>query len=347
MKKLTLILVVFAIIAISLNANIWQQSSTLENEGSEVKYEQTDQINLEIEKSSIISRDSRVSTLWETSDPAAIAGVVRVSPALENSFVQWHLNNERVSLFHDSPVPVWEHIVSNLDFGYPTDMLENGTILAVGDDTVLKIFGPDSSTPTWEYTVGRTISGLELTPDGTGIYISFVDAGQGVGVVEKFEIGIETPLWSSSFIGGASTLDMSGNGTTLIFTQYGGGNSNMWVLDSSDGSVIFQGPEYNQNSPAICDDASIIVNGDYSGYVHVYEYSETLETYEDKWSYNAAGNGTSTWIGGMSISGDGSTIAIGTLDFITGGYDGQIIVFNTEAPVPIWIYENFGDYVNE
>ncbi len=347
MKKLALVLFVLVVFAQLLTADVWQQSFTLENEGEKTKFEQTDQINLEIEKSSIISRDNRVSTLWQTSDPGAIAGVVRVSPTLENSFVQWNLNYERVSLFHDSAVPLWEHNVSDLNFDYPIDMLEDGTILAVGDDIVLKIFGPDSSIPTWEYTIGRTIRGLEITPDGTGIYISFYDAGLNQGIVEKYEIGNETPIWSSGFIGGASTLDMSGDGTTLIFTQYGSGNSNMWVLDSSDGNVVFQGPEYNQNNPAICDDASIIVNGDYSGYVHVYEYNEALETYEEKWSFNATGGGSSTWIGGMSISGDGSTIAVGTLVFYSTYYDGEIIVFDTEAPVQLWRYENFGDYVTE
>ena len=345
MKKIYLVLLLFVFIVQILTANVWQQSITTEGEGTETTFIQTEQINPDVKESSILSRDSRVSTLWQTSDPSAIAGEVAVSPTLQNSFVQWHLNDERVSLFHDSAVPLWEHIVSNLDFGYPIDMLEDGTILAVGDDTVLKIFGPGSSTPTWEHTIGRTISELELTPDGTGVYISFVDTGQGAGVVEKYEIGIETPLWSSNFTGGASTLSMSGDGSTLIFTQYGGGNSNMWVLDSSDGNVIFQGPEYNQNPPAICDDASIIVNGDYSGYVHVYEYNETLETYEDKWNFHVGGGGSSAWIGGMSISGDGSTIAVGTLVFLTGDFDGEIYVFNTYSPIPIWIYENFGDYV--
>ena len=347
MKKTICVLFTLFFIVNLFTANVMQQTFTIEDVGSENRFELSDELPMPIQNSSFISRDNRVSTLWETSDPSAIAGVARVSPILENSFVQWHLNNERVSLFHDSAVPVWEHVVADLDFGYPIDMLEDGTVLAVGDDTVMKIFGPYSSTPTWENAIGSTITGLELTPDGTGVYISFYDAGQGRGIVEKYEIGNATPIWSAGFDGGAQTLDMSGNGSTLIFTQYGGGNSNMWVLDSSDGSVIFQGPEYNQNNPAICDDASIIVNGDYSGYVHVYEYNETLETYEEKWSFNASGGGSSTWIGGMSISGDGSTIAVGTLVFITGGYNGEIFVFNTETPTPIWSYENFGDYVTQ
>ena len=343
MKKI--ILVLFVIFTHALTATVWRQTFTLESEGSETKFEQTDQNNLEIQKSSIICRDNRVSTLWQTSDPGAIAGMINVAPTLENSFVQWHLNNERASLFHDSAAPLWEHIVNDLDFGYPIDMLEDGTILAVGDDTVLKIFGPDSSTPTWEHIVSNSMTGLEIAPDGLSVYISYYYSGNGV--VEKYEIGNIDPIWTANFEGSSQTLGISGDGSTLIFTQYGGGNSNMWVLDSSDGSVIFQGPEYNQNPPAICDDASIIVNGDYSGYVHVYEYNETLETYEDKWSFHVGGGGSSAWIGGMCISGDGSTIAVGTLVFLTGDYDGEIYVFNTYSPTPIWVYENFGDYVTQ
>ncbi|MCD6177069.1 MAG: hypothetical protein J7K29_04455, partial [Candidatus Cloacimonetes bacterium] len=133
MKKSILVVFVLMFFAQFITANVWQQTFTKENEGIETKFELTDQINLEIEKSTITSRDSRVSTLWQTSDPTAIAGEIRVSPTLNNSFLQWYLNNERVSLFHDSSVPLWEHVVSDLDFGYPVDMLEDGSILAVGD----------------------------------------------------------------------------------------------------------------------------------------------------------------------------------------------------------------------
>ena len=243
MKKLALILFILVVFAQFLTAHVWQQTFTSEENGSETKFGQTDQINLEIEKSSIISRDSRVSTLWQTSDPGAIAGMINVTPTLENSFVQWYLNNERVSLFHDSSTPLWEHVVSDLDFGYPVDMLEDGSILAVGDDDVLKIFGQDSSIPTWEHIIGQTISGLKLSPDGINVYVSYYDNWEDFGRVEKYEIGNPTLIWNSYFMGGASTLGISGDGSTLIFTQYGGGNSNMWVLDSSDGSVIFQGPD--------------------------------------------------------------------------------------------------------
>lgn len=291
------------------------------------------------------SRDDRVSIRWQTSDPVAIAGLAKVSGVLQSSFIQWHLNNERVSLFYDNNVPLWEHTVSNLDFGYPIDMQGDGTVLAAGDGTLIKIFDPNSSTPVWEKNVGRTIGGLVLSPAGDLVYVAFYDSNQDLSYIECYAIGNSTALWNVTFPGGVSTLGISGDGSTLVFTQYGGTNSHMWVLAAEDGNIIFQGPEYNQNPPAISPDASLIVNGDYSGYVHVYQYVEALATYEELWSYHVGGGGTSAWIGGMAISEDCSTIAVGTLVFLTGGYDGEIYLFNTMSPTPLWVYENAGDYV--
>ncbi|MCF7794580.1 MAG: T9SS type A sorting domain-containing protein [Candidatus Cloacimonetes bacterium] len=325
--------------------SIQQQIITRPEIGMQVISENTSNINNSIDPAVCDSRDDRVELNWQTSDPSAIAGEVSVSSATMNSLVQWHLNAERLSLYHDSSVPVWEHVVGDLDFGYPIDQLEDGSILAAGDGTAIKIFDPSSSNPTWQHSIGFTIGDLELSPAGDKIYISYYDAVQDRGNVECYDIGDTNPVWNAGFEGGAQTLGISGDGSTLIFTQYGGGNSNMWVLDSGDGSVIFQGPEYNQNPPAICHDASIIVNGDYSGYVHVYEYNDDLQTYEEAWYFHVDGGGTSDWIGGMAISADGSTIAVGTLTFVTGGYNGQIYIFNNYSPTPIWVYENVGDYV--
>ena len=342
MKVLKILL--FLILTGYLFAGQYQQIITDPELGLQIRSIETN-TQPEIDNSvTVNSRDSRVALNWQTGDATAIAGDVRVSPVTMNSFVQWHLNSERVSLFNDTSNPLWEHTVANLDFGYPIDMLEDGSIMAVGDDITIKFFEPSSSTPTWQHSIGFTISGLVLSPDGSKVYISYYDAGQSRANIECYPYGSVDPDWSVAFNGGTSTLGISGNGSILIFTQYGGGNSNMWVLDTVDGSVIFQGPEYNQNPPAVCYDASIIVNGDYSGYVHVYEYNETLETYEESWSFHAAGGGTSDWIGGMAISADGSTIAVGTLTFLPAGYNGQIYLFNSYSPQPVWVYDNVGDY---
>lgn len=344
MKKLSLVLI-FVLLGQILLAGIWQQTITTESKGMETRYDFREDVKIPIPDASVTNRDARAELVWQTTDPSAIAGEVAVSSTTMNSLVSWYLNAERLSLYNDTPAPVWEHTVGDLDFGYPIDQLEDGSLLVAGDGPTIKIFDPSSSNPTWQHTIAYSIGDLKFSPAGDKVYISFYDSAQDRGMVECYNVGDTNPVWSVGFEGGSQTLDISGDGTTLIFTQYGGGNSNMWVLNSVDGSVIFQGPEYNQNPPAICYDASVIVNGDYSGYVHVYQYNDTLQTYEEVWNFHVDGGGTSDWIGGMAISADGTTIAVGTLTFVTGGYNGQIYMFNTYSPTPLWVYDNAGDYV--
>ncbi len=345
MKKFYLFLFV-CLMVLNLFAVQMQQIVTDPEKGLEITEMEGEQADQVITESSVNSRDNRLGILWQTSDGGAIAGEIEVSDVTQNSFVQWHLNNERVSLFHDSATPLWEHAVGNLDFGFPIDMTEDGSILAVGDESTLKIFEPSSSTPTWQYVVTGSIKKMVLNSDGSIVFMAVYDEGQNRTSIESYNVGNTTPLWTNSFDGSAGNLVISGDGSTLVFTQYGG-ISAMWVLSSADGSIIFEGPEYNQNPPAMSHDASIIVNGDYSGYVQVYEYNDEIETYEEKWIYHVGGGGSSAWIGGMSVSADGSTIAVGTLVFITGGYDGEIYLFNTYSPNPIWVYEHVGDYAIE
>jgi len=287
----------------------------------------------------------RLDNLWQTSDPGAICGDVLVSETTQNSFARWQTNTERVSLFEYSGNTAWEHVVGNLDFDYPIDMLEDGSLLAVGDGSILKTFTPDSSNPTWTYDITYALKGIQLSYTSEDIFISFHNDGENSSYLRKYTIGDDTPVWENSFPGGAGTLTLSDDASTLIFTQYGGENSNMIVIDTDSGEPIFQTVEYNQNPPAISADGSIIVNGDYSGYLWVYQYDDDLETYTELWHYHVNGGGTSDWIGGMAISADGSTIAAGTLTFVTGGYNGQIYLFDVYSPTPVWVYENAGDYV--
>ncbi|MDP8219858.1 MAG: T9SS type A sorting domain-containing protein [Candidatus Stygibacter frigidus] len=287
----------------------------------------------------------RLDGLWQTSDPAAICGDVLVSETTQNTFARWQTNTERVSLFEYNGNTAWEHVVGNLDFDYPIDMLESGDVLAVGDGNILKILSPDSSTPTWSYTHPYPIRGIRLSAMADVVFISYYNEVENSSGVQCYTIGDDTPLWDFTFPGAAGTLTLSNDASILIYTQYGGENSYMWVMDTETGETIFQTEEHNQNPPAISADGSIIVNGDYSGYLWVYEYDEALQTYAELWHYHINGGGTSDWIGGMAISADGSTIAAGTLTFLTGGYNGQIYLFNIYSPTPVWVYENAGDYV--
>ncbi len=342
MKKISIFLFFFG--SIFLLAETYEQTITNPDEGQKTIFSKIER-ELVSPLETITARDQRVELIFQTSDPAAIAGEISVSEVSQNSFVGWYLNDERASLYHQDAVPVWEHVVGDLDFGYSIDMMEDGDILAIGDGTELKILAPDSSVPIWQHSCDIAVSELALEQNGDYIFTSHYDEIQERSTVQCFTIGEDDPVWSQNFVGSAGTLTLSGDGSTLIFTQYGGGNSAMWVMESLGGTIIFEGPEHNQNPPAISYDGSLIVNGDYSGYVYVYQYDDNYETYEEIWNYHVTGGGSSDWIGGMSISADGSTIAIGTLTFVTNSYNGQIYLFNSYSPEPIWIYENVGDYV--
>ncbi|MBN2461834.1 MAG: T9SS type A sorting domain-containing protein [Candidatus Cloacimonetes bacterium] len=285
--------------------------------------------------------DNRLGLLWQTSDPTAIAHATVVSAASGYSFVGWNLNSYRVSLFLDNASPLWEHY-TQASFEYPIDMTPCGSVLAVGDLQNLKIFSPASSTPTWQTVVTGSIVDLVLNLDGSLVYVASYDSDSNAAIVSCYEVGNEIPIWSMPFQGGCEDLVLSRDGSTLIFTQYGT-VSQMWVMEADTGSIFFIGPQYNQNPPAISDDASLLVNGDYAGYLYVYEFDPDCNTYVEKWNFRI--NGTSAWVGGMAISGDGSTIAIGTLIFLSNDYDGEIYLFNSYSPNPVWVYQNVGDYI--
>jgi len=338
MKYLGLIL----IFSVTFSLYAIQGQQTFTDQDQDRSFVRHDEVAASINSNDDVNTaDNRLGINWQTSDISAIANKVCVSSETGNTIVEWLLNNERFSLFHDTSIPVWEHQIGDIDFDMAMDMLEDGSMMAIGDENTLKVFTPASSIPVWDLYMSSSIDDLVLQPGGTGIYVTSNDEVNNVCYLEYYNLGVEEPVWSISYPGYCQTLDMSGDGSTLILTQYGE-YDNMFVISSEDGSQIFQGPEYNQYPPSISFDASIIVNGDYSGYMFVYEYNSELGTYEEAWSFSAGGD---SWVVGMAVSGDGSTIAIGTLKFLTGAFDGEIYLFNRNSSTPVWIFENAGDEV--
>ena len=282
---------------------------------------------------------------WQFTDAAAIVCGVKVSPNTQNSFVGWELNYERVSLFQSTSTPLWERQVV-VDWGFPVDMTEDGSVLAYGAGGLVEVFEPASNDPIWDMTFDGNVKGVVLSPDGTQIYIAAANFhGTGFTHILSYTIGTSTLNWDVAFEGGAENLISSGDGSTLVFTQYSGEFKSMWIMETTNGSILFEGNNKNQYPPAASYDGKLIVNGDYSGFVHVYEYDSINNTYYEKWNFHVGGGGTSAWVVGMGISGDGSTIAIGTLVFLSSDVDGEIYLFDSYSPEPVWVYEHAGDLV--
>ena len=282
---------------------------------------------------------------WQATEAAAIGSKIVVSGTSGYTLNSWYLNDERVALYDDAPTPVWDYPILT-DSEFPIDMTPDGAYMVSGYDSVFQVFSSASQSLIWEKITTATIIGTKISEDGNMVYVvENMPAGHDECNVTAYEVGNDDPVWQTNFPGQGTTFAASGDRSKLAFCQYSGYNT-LWVIDTEDGSVIFDTYYKNQNPPAFSYDGNILLNGDYNGYAFLYEYDEMQETYTEKWNFKVGGGGTSAWVVGMDVSADGTTAAIGTLVFVTGGYDGEIYTFNTYSPEPVWVYEHAGDQVS-
>ncbi len=282
---------------------------------------------------------------WQFTDPVGIGSKVKVSGASGYTFNSWWLNNPRVSLYESTSTPVWE-TTTETDWEFPIDMTPDGAFMAVGYDSVVQVYSTATQQLVWEKITLATIGGALISEDGSMVYVmENSPEGQNKTNVSAYEVGQDEPVWQTNFTGAGTAFAGSGNRAVLAFCQYTGVNK-MWIIDATDGNVVFDAYYKNQSPPALNYDGTMIVSGDYNGYAFLYEYDEESGEYVEKWNFKVGGGGTSAWVLGMDVSADGSTVAIGTLVFLSGGYDGEIYLFNSYSPEPLWVFQHAGDEVN-
>jgi fibronectin type 3 domain-containing protein len=282
---------------------------------------------------------------WQFTDDAAVGSKTRVSSQTGQTFTSWWLNDQRISMYGNSSSPLWEAPVIS-DWEWPVDMTEDGEWVVSGSGNTVQVYMESSSAVFWELTMAGNVMGVKLNPDGTKVFVADNNHdGLGNAYVSAYTVGESVPEWEVPFTGDGTVFTASRDGSRLVFCQYSGYNK-MWVMDGANGDILFDAFYANQNPPGLSNDGSVIVNGDYSGNVYLYKYDETLNTYEEKWTFKVGGGGTSVWVVGMGVSGDGATVAVGSLVFLTNGYDGEIYLFNSWSPVPLWVFSGTGDEVS-
>lgn len=281
---------------------------------------------------------------WEATDGAAILNLVKASSQSQKTIAAWGLNDQRISLYGTNNTPVWEVPFTITGWDEVIDMTEDGARIANGVNDQVEVYTPASSTPLWSTTISRSVRGIQIKNDGLQVFVAAVNqATQDSSFVYCFTVGQANPVWVKSFIGNYTALVMSKSGNRLLLGEYGSGHNKLFVLNPATGAQIFETVFADQYPPAVSDDGKYIVSGDFSGHLFLLEYNAATSTYAEKWNYTV--NGANSWVAGMGISGDGSTIAVGTLVFTPTGYDGDLYVFNNNSPVPLWIYPNLGDMV--
>lgn len=349
MKKVSFLILVFllsaGLMAQSQNYML-QKTITNPEQGVSVQSEQSPRV-LPVDKSFITDGSNRnLNINWQLSDPVGIGSRTKVSSAAGYTFNEWWLNNVRVSLYQNSSTPIWEQPVT-ADWEWPIDMTEDGAYVAYSYGNLFQVYETATQTLVWEKVTDATsIIGLKFNLDATKIYVvENQPGGLDKTNVRAYTIGVSDPDWTTGFAGAGTSFAASGDCSKLVFCQYGTGLKKMWVMDSADGSVIFEGYYYNQAPPAFSYDGKYLVSGDYSGYAYLHEYDINNNTYNLKWNYKVGGGGTSVWVSGVGISADGSTVAVGTLVFLASSFDGEIYTFNSYSPEPLWVFEHAGDEV--
>lgn len=348
MKKALLIatLVVFGLSTVNAQNNWSRSQRTITDPGKGCKMEyRSESGNAQPTSPGTTKASLTPGTNWQAFDGAAIGEGVKVSNVSMKTLAAWWVNDRRISLFGTSNTPDWEVPMTITAWDETIDMTDDGSRMITGYNDLAEVYLPASSLPYWSVSVAPlAVRAVQIQNDGQKIFVAAADVNaQDSTILYCFNVNQETPVWRKAFAGSFSAMVINRPGTRVLLGEYGGGVNKLFVLNATNGALISELPYACQYPPAISDDGKFIVSGDFSSHAYLYEYNEASAAYVERWNYTV--NGTSSWVCGMGISADGSTIAIGTLVFTSTGYDGDLYVFNNNSPTPLWIYSGMGDMV--
>jgi hypothetical protein len=274
----------------------------------------------------------------------------------EHVLTGWWVNNERVQLYRrDNMKSVeWRADISGTDWFLPLESDREGRSMVCatrGDgaerQSLLYLWDKSSPEPVHQMNApanhlwvdaatcddGRFFFGLAQgpAPDYTGWVICY-DRESGL------------LRWWYEMDDQSLGLDCSADGTRLA----AGNRFETVVLDTATGLPLDQvvHPGGSQTLPALSGDGTLLAVGTTSGQLALYGWEGSA--YLERWVYNFPVLDDTSFVSSVDISDDGSTVAAGTLDFLSGGlYGGSCMVFDRSGPLPVFGNTEFGDQVNE
>jgi len=287
------------------------------------------------------SPEFKIELLWvDRNHQASIANESVISMDGAGILTSWYLSNDRIACYETtvSPIPLWNYILSGNNNKMDVAAgLNNEIFSAASFDENIFVWLSSSSVPTLILDPGRK---QDITVDGSYLVCTNV-SGDSLSCIDT---STELEIWKIALFEPGIQLngvDVSGDGTRVLVTVYDA-SSGAQIYDMTDGSLVGTPVgNYSQTMAKISDDASRIVTGDFYGRIKVYEY--------DGVSWIMAGNFISghSWVTAVAISGDGETVAGGTLAF--SPYRGKVFAIDwphEDSPSEMWQYTNYGDYVS-
>ncbi len=291
------------------------------------------------------------SELWSAFDGAAIANFTELNSDGTIPVIGWGLNDMRVSRYTEANnTPQWE---------YPTvpndpsvDVADNVTVVTRG--TEFDVLDNATGTVLYQNIMPDSLyaSYAAVSRDGNQAIFLAQAAGNGnTSVVYSVDLsGTPVVNWTKEVpaaeIGNWAGANISVDGSTVVVN----GRYHLYVLHSADGSPIWDNFVSNTESPAaISGDGSVIATADNSGFVQTWIYDSGSSSYSLLWQYRVPAGIYTNWASSVAVSADGSTIAAGTLMFLSSSsYDGTVIAFDTYGDgTPKWVYSGLGDLVDD
>jgi hypothetical protein len=292
------------------------------------------------------------SVLWSFQDGAAIANYTELNPDGTIPVVGWGLNDMRVSRYTEvNNTPQWEFTTAPNDPA--VDVADNYIVVSRG--TEFDILDNPTGNVIFQYQMPDSLYATHVAISRNGSQAVFLAQSIGNGitsVVYSVDLSGGTPAvnWTmevpTSDITNWAGVRFSAQGSTIVID----GRYHLYVLNSSDGSLIWDHFVSNTEAPAaISGDGSVIATADNSGFVQTWVWDNTSSEYHLLWQYRVPAGIYTNWASSVDVSADGNTIAAGTLIFVSGTqYDGTVITFDTYGDgTPKWIYSGLGDMVDD
>ena len=292
--------------------------------------------------------------LWSATDDNAIAEKVAVSGVGGIVAIGYQLNDVRYEL-RDSRT-------GDILLSYPTGEDVVGVALTVDGDLAAFSAGDsvwlwdtgDLSAPLFRYRLEGMLAGPVAVRMAGGLpqYPMLIAAAidpDGVTnkvlelAVEENEIHWEVEIDAKESYGLTGiALDPA---ESMIVVN---GKDHWYAIRLESGEVLDDGPTYNTESRiAVSFGGEIIAIASLSGWVRVLGFIEESNSYEELWRYRLTG-GISCWANCCAISGDATTLAVGTLDFFDDHYAGRVALFDPLGDgEPIWISDPLADEISD
>lgn len=272
----------------------------------------------------------------------AIANDVFIAGDGMNIFAGWWLNNERVSLYRTlaNETPIWFSYFS-ASWQVPVSGSFDASVLAAsGSGTRLTEWDKMSFVPNWTFSwpsgySGASSNGVSVAKDGS--LVAGVCATSGDGIVHVFDTETGDTVYTRHFnpTRGVYGVDMSADGHVVVVSTYD--MIFIWEDGISRGNIA----NYGQTTARTSGDGSIVVMGNFNGYVKVFKWNSLGGYYDLLFEHRTL----HPWVTSVAVSEDASTIMAGTFQYSPAN-SGKVLMYDTTSSVPLWEHENYGDYVN-